>query len=64
MVDKLDVFQYGWDIKNGILSPITATQAPFPYDLRELLDLLCTEKKMRFFKMSVCQRRDLMFFSM
>jgi hypothetical protein len=44
MVDKLDVFQYGWDIKNGILSPIIATQAPFPYGLRELLDLPCTEK--------------------
>jgi hypothetical protein len=45
MVDKLDFFQYGWDIKNGILSPITATQEPIPYDLRELLDLFCTEKK-------------------
>jgi hypothetical protein len=44
MVDKLDVFQYGWDIKNGILSPITATQEPIPYDLRELLHLFCTEK--------------------
>jgi hypothetical protein len=44
MVDKLDVFQYGWDIKNGILSPITATQEPIPYYLRELLHLFCTEK--------------------
>lgn len=45
MVKKLDVLQYGWDTKNGILSPTTTTQEPIPNDLRELLDLFCFEKK-------------------